>query len=102
MRLKSLRRIIFTFWDPLRLATYFNRNPETSVSGEYDYYIFLVVTRLMDGQCVEDVAEFLFLMETERFGLPATPQARERALKTVRELQREIALMPQQAFVSAL
>ena len=64
---RELRVLLMTYWDPIGV----NGIPEAS--DEYDTYLGPLAGKLREGADASGVCEYLSGIQTERMGLPATP-----------------------------
>jgi hypothetical protein len=73
----QLREILLADWDPIGV----NGIPEAR--DEYDGYLGAVANRLRDGANAREVAEYLADVQSDRMGLPATPEQLDRVAERI-------------------
>jgi hypothetical protein len=64
---RELRTLLMTYWDPIGV----NGIPEAS--DEYDTYLGPLAEKLREGADARAVCQYLSDIQTERMGLPTTP-----------------------------
>lgn len=69
INIDKLRDIGWTLWDPLGLLSVHEDWHGTSSADEYDRYLYAALQVLRNGQSVEDVVDYLFLIQSQYMGL---------------------------------
>ena len=64
---RGLRMLLMTYWDPIGV------NGIAEASEEYDTYLGALAGKLREGADARVVCEYLADIQTQRMGLPATP-----------------------------
>ncbi len=80
----KLRVIGWATWDPIGVGGPDHGWP----ADEYDTYLLQAARRLWNGQSEDEVADYLFNIETEHMGLESVPGIRHRALDVVKAIRR--------------
>src|SRR5687768_14928148 len=82
-QLSRLREIGWAKWDPIGVG-----GPEYGwPADEYDSYLLNAAGQLWNGKSVEDVANYLFEIETKDMGLEAISGSRPQALDVARAMR---------------
>lgn len=89
LELNRLREIGWRDWDPIGLAD------SSCPRDEYDSYLLQAVSRLRQGQTVDQVAEYLEKIASEHMGLgPSTPASRAASERTATLINHYLAGFP--------
>ena len=90
--LSRLRDIGWDYWDPIGLLDDGEAWEEKSFADEYDTYLLRAASMLRHGQSDQDVAAYLFSIETEHMGLSGitSTSSSERCLPVVVALRRYV------------
>ena len=66
----EISQVLLREWDPIGVSD------EPEAQDEYDSYVYGVLNLLLRGASAEEIAEHLFLIETERMGMSVTNKPR--------------------------
>jgi hypothetical protein len=79
MDIEKLRLIGWKHWDPIGLLALHDEDGDTWPRDEYDTYLLQAAGMLVNGKSIEEVADYLYNVETEHMGLGKRADARARA-----------------------
>ena len=89
MEISELRKIGWTYWDPIGIRADGSDAWKTNAADEYDNYLIHVVGLLRQGSSPEEAIQYLNLVATEHMALgPRSDAGQQAAAITVQEIAR--------------